>query len=172
VPLSRPLRILLRTVFLVWMTVCLLPAAHALGPHGDVFVGFSGTNTDGGYGWQASAHLRVWHFVGVEGDFGGFGYGQSSSYAKTYTYMAGPRVTLNLHRVRVFAHAVGGRAEPSGGNVESGAFLYAIGGGLDFPVISHLGWRVGADFLQAPSVTYGAGGNGIGRFSTGPVFRF
>jgi len=158
-----------RTLVLLLLSASLIsPSAKAIGPHGDVFAGFS---TDGHLGWAAAAHVKVLPFVGIEGEVGGYDYDLPLTTPKAYTFLVGPRVTVGAFRLKLFAHALVGRVEPAGGSGSpSGAFLYGLGGGADLPVFSRLKWRVSADYLGVP------GGNHVkpdtGRFSTGPVLRF
>lgn len=174
----HPLSPSLYAAFLVFAFLALAPTAHALIPHGDAFVGYSQPTDFDSYGWEASLHVKLIPFVGVEANVSGFDYGAGSTTPVTYAYLAGPRVTVSAFRVKGFAHVLVGRAEPSGGTVNGspepkGGFLYAVGGGLDFPVISRLNWRVSGDYLNAPSVSSNNPATGkIGRISTGPVLRF
>jgi len=156
-------------------------SAHAVGPKGDVFVGYSRLganafypNVSGLNGLEASASLKVKPFISIEGDLSHYGYGAADTTPKTTMFMVGPRVTVGALRFKVFAHAlVGGQhSSNSGGGVsiDDGALTYAAGGGADIPVAPFFAWRVMGDYI---------GGIGIhtqdatkGRFSTGLVFRF
>ena len=143
------------------------PAARAIGPHGDAFVGFSTFGFSNHNGAEAALNLRVFHIVGIDGDVSGYKNGDDVAAGRVYLYMAGPRVTVKVFKLHAFAHALGGRIQPSDGTATSGAFLFGLGGGVDLPVISKFNWRVAGDYVHAPS------GEATGkRFSTGPVFRF
>ena len=164
--------------FLFVFALALAPRARAIGPHGDVFVGYSQPTDYDSTGWEASVHFKIRRFVGIEGNVSGFDYGAGATTPVTYAYLVGPRVSVTALRVTVFVHGLVGGAKPSGGTIDGdpephGGFLYALGGGLDFPVISRLKWRVSGDYLSAPSVHSSNPNTGqIGRISTGPVFRF
>ena len=156
------------------------PAARAIGPKGDVFLGFSrlGTNTfypnvGGLNGLEASGHLRWKHYLGVEADVAHYGYGAAPDVPKTTTVMVGPRITVGALGVRAFAHAlVGGEHSSSSGgvNIDGGAFSYALGGGVDVPVIPYFAWRINGDYIAAP--TQNTQDSIKARISTGLVFRF
>lgn len=143
------------------------PAARAIGPHGDAFVGYSTFGFKNNNGAEAALNLKVFHIVGIEGDVSGYKNGNDQAAGRVFLYMAGPRVTVKVLKLHVFAHGLGGRIEPSDGTATSGAFGFVLGGGVDLPVFSKLHWRVAGDWAHAPS------GEATGkRLSTGPVFRF
>jgi hypothetical protein len=158
----------------------LAPAAHALGPKGDVYLGFSRLgnnafypNTGGLNGLEGAAHLKLGHFLGVEADVAHYGYGAASDVPHTTTVMFGPRVTAGALGVHVFAHALlgGEHSSSTGGvNIDDGAFAYALGGGVDVPVFPFFAWRVNGDYIAAPSLSTQDATQG--RISTGLVFRF
>jgi hypothetical protein len=172
-------RILLPLLSLIFIATA--PRAHAVGPKGDAFVGYSRTGDDTFYpgagalnGWEAALHVHLHYpFLGAEGDVAEYGVGANSSIPRTTTYLFGPRATLSVARVHLFAHAlVGGEhsASSSGASVSGNALTFAVGGGLDVPILPFFAWRFAGDFISAP--TQSPEGGTPGRFSTGLVFRF
>jgi hypothetical protein len=164
----------------ILILVCLAPAARAVGPKGDIYLGYSRLGTNAFYpnvggldGLEVAGHLKTGHFLGVEGDFAHYGYGASDSTPKTTTFLFGPRVTVGAVGVHVFAHAlIGGEhsANSAGVSIDDGAFAYALGGGVDVPVLPFFAWRVNGDYIDAPTLTTQNATKA--RISTGLVFRF
>jgi hypothetical protein len=156
------------------------PAARALGPKGDAFLGFGRTGTDTFYpnvgglnGWEGALHVKVKPLVGIEGDVAHYGLGASSTVPRTTTFMAGPRVTVGALGIKVFAHALAGgehSANSSGLSISGGALTYALGGGVDVRIAPFFAWRVAGDYLSAPTQSPATGTRA--RVSTGLVFRF
>jgi hypothetical protein len=146
----------------------------------DAYFGYSRLGSDTFYpnvgglnGWNAAVHIHMRPFLGVEGDVGHYGLGADSTVPKTTTYLVGPRVTLKALRVAVFAHGLlGGEhsSNSSGVNINGGAFAYALGGGVDLPVVPFFAFRVGADRITAPSLSPGSGQKY--RVNAGLVLRF
>jgi len=144
---------------------------------------YSGPWTGFGFnGWEASAAVRLVPHLDAEADFGG---GYNSSNGRSYsllTYMAGPRISGDFHRVRVYGHVLFGALNFNGGtNYANGnaSFATAFGGGADFWFSRYLGVRfVQADYLR--NINAAAAQSGISpgsgpawhyRVSTGVVFR-
>jgi hypothetical protein len=156
------------------------PLAYGLGPKCDVFVGYSRltansfySNVSGLNGWTGAMNCKVKPFIGIEGDVAQYGMGSASSIPRTTTYMGGPRVTVGSLGVHVFGHALGGfehSGNSSGTPISASAFTYALGGGVDIRFLPFFAWRVGADYLNAPSLSTIASDHA--RVSTGIVFRF
>lgn len=157
-----------------------LPAAAQL-PKGDLFAGFSRTANDTFYpnvgglnGWEASGYLKIHKpFLGVEADFSHYGVGAGPAVPRTTAVLLGPRVTVGTLGIHLFAHGlVGGEhsANSSGVSISGGAFAYALGGGVDFPLAPFFAWRIQGDRISAPSIAPPGGTEA--RFSTGLVFRF
>jgi hypothetical protein len=165
------------TVFLA-LFVRNTPKAHALGPKGDAFFGYSRTGSNAFYpnvgglnGWEGALHVRMRPFLGIEGDVAHYGLGANSTVPRTTTALVGPRVTLGAAGFKVFAHGlVGGEHSANNNGISGGALTYAIGVGADVPVAPFFGWRFMLDRLSAPSQSPGSGTHA--RFSTGIVFRF
>jgi len=153
---------------------------YAAGPSADVFFGYSHLGSDTFYsnvgglnGWQLAVNYKVKHLVGIEGDVSRYGLGADSSVPRTTNVLFGPRLTVGAAGVKLFVHGlVGGEhsANSSSRHISGGAFTYALGGGVDFPLAPFFSWRVAADHLSAPTSSPSDGSHS--RFSTGIVFRF
>jgi hypothetical protein len=179
----------LRLDFAASMSIlCLLagfaaaPVAHALpaGPKADVWLGYSRLGSNAFYpnvaglnGWQGALNVKIKRFVGIEGDVAQYGWGANATVPHTTTVLFGPRVTLGAMRFKVFVHGLGGiehSANSSGPSISSSAVTYAGGGGLDLPLAPFFGWRVMADYVNAPTLSPASSSHA--RYSTGVVFRF
>jgi hypothetical protein len=178
---SQPVvsRIVLLFSFLAGLVF--LPAAHAVGPTADVFLGYSRLtantfypNVGGLNGWDGALHVKLKSgFLGGEADVSQYGLGADSTVPRTTAFMVGPRATVGALGVKVFVHGlVGGEhsANSSGVSISGGSFAYALGGGVDVPVAPFFAWRVAVDRFSAPAVSPGSSNHA--RFSTGIVFRF
>ncbi len=155
--------------------------AHASGPGGDVFLGYSRLGNDTFYshvgglnGWDLDGEIKVQKFLGIEGDVSHYGLGAPSSTPRTTAVLFGPRVTVGVPVVRVFVHGlVGGEHSANSGgpaHVSGGAMAIDFGGGADFRFAPFFAWRVAVDYLNAPGNTPSSGSHD--RFTTGLVFRF
>jgi hypothetical protein len=165
----------------VFLLLSASPAAHAAGPGGDVYLGYSylGNNafnpgTGSLNGWQAAVHIHWVPLVGVELDVAHYGLGGASSIQHITTVLVGPRVTVGAHGVNVFAHGMFGwensaNAASGASSISGGGPTLAVGGGADFRLASFFAWRVTVDYINAP--TSSPAGN-HSRFGTGAVFRF
>src|SRR6266568_2541267 len=159
----RPLRTIPSFACLLFLFptlfVSTVPRAHALGPKGDAFFGYSRTGSDTFYpnvgslnGWEGALHLHIRPFVGIEGDVAHYGLGANSSVPRTTTALFGPRVTWGAAGVKIFGHGlVGGEHSSNNNGISGGAFTYAIGAGVDVPVAPFFGWRFSLDRLSAPN---------------------
>jgi hypothetical protein len=147
----------------------------------DAYVGYSRLGSDTFYpnvgglnGWNAAVHIHVRPFLGVEGDVAQYGLGANAAVPRTETFMAGPRVTVKALRIGVFAHGlVGGEHSANNGggvSISSDSLVYALGAGVDLPLLPFFAWRVGADRISAPSVSPSEGSKY--RINTGLVLRF
>jgi opacity protein-like surface antigen len=157
--------------------------AHARLPKGDLYLGYSrlGSNTfeysngDGLNGLEAAAHLQTGRFLGYEADVSHYGYGASAGIPHTTTAMIGPRLTLRVPLVRVYAHALVGAAHSSADDhvgtsdftFTDTQFAYALGGGVEAPIAPFFAWRVNGDYIGSANLD----GQKY-RVSTGLVFRF
>ena len=140
-------------------------------------------------GWEASASVRLFHWLQAVGDVGG-GYGtvpvvfssilgseKLNVNTSPHTYLFGPRASVSVGRLRPFGQALFGLAHQSVSanafisNVgqRDNAFAFDLGGGVDFRLVSRVAWRVQADYLQTKvfdSTQHDP------RISTGIVLRF
>ena len=166
---------------LVGVVMMFVGAAGAQSLHNsDAYFGYSRLGTDTFYpnvgglnGWNAAVHIHMRPFLGVEGDVGHYGLGANSSVPKTTTFLVGPRVTLKALGVALFAHGLLGGEHSSnsaGVNINGGTFAYALGGGLDLPVLPFFAFRVGADRITSPSLSPSNGQKY--RVNAGLVLRF
>jgi len=147
---------------------------------------FTGSVSGGVSGWNFSAAVRLFRYVGVVGDFAGFSPngpsptlcpscsgGPSASYS---TYMGGPQISVRIGRFQPFAHALFGATKGSftrtdqqfGGDFSP--FTLAFGGGVDIGLNHWLAVRGQIDMLHVGSQDFS--GSSLGRFSTGLVVRF
>jgi opacity protein-like surface antigen len=140
-------------------------------------------------GWEASASVRLFHWLRAVGDAGG-GYGtvpvvfssilgseKLNVNTSLHTYLLGPRASVSVGRLSPFGQALFGLAHQS---VSASAFIsnvgqrdnalaFDLGGGVDFRLASRVAWRVQADYLQTKvfdSTQHDP------RISTGIVLRF
>jgi len=170
-------------VFFLLLSSFLLPVsppARAQVPKGDVYLGYTRTGNNTFYagagglnGWEGAFHLKLHKpFLGIEGDVSHYGLGANSSIPRTTTFIVGPRITVGALGPKVFAHALlgGEHSANSGGTVSGGAIAYALGGGLDVPIVPFFAWRVEGDYIHA--VNHSPANGTPARFGTGLVFRF
>jgi opacity protein-like surface antigen len=140
-------------------------------------------------GWEASASVRLLHWLRVVGDVSGsYGTGpvvfssilgseKLNVNTNLHTYLFGPRASVSVGRLSPFGQALFGLAHQSVSanafitNVgqHDNAFAFDLGGGLDFRLVSRVAWRIQADYLQTKvfdSTQHDP------RISTGIVLRF
>jgi hypothetical protein len=162
-------------------------------------IGEAGTPTASGRGnlngWNVSAEVKVFRWIGAVADFDG-SYGSvpirgfssfifnppTHSNTSFYSYLFGPRVSVEVGKFRPFAEALFGVAYQ---NVDLDEFqpttdthlATAYGGGLDYRLTRRFAWRVEADYVGSrlfprlqPSPNSKPVQNNF-RFSTGIVFR-
>jgi len=154
-------------------------------------------------GWNASVEAKVLPFLGVVGDvsahYGTYGatvgcqaiivcvpLGLSVD-SSLYSVLAGPQVSVSLWRFTPFAHVLLGAARihqkpvvalVSGLDTSDTSFADAIGGGLDFRIVSIVHWRFQADLLQtrffasSSPISFLTSTQSNFRGSTGIVLRF
>jgi opacity protein-like surface antigen len=161
----------------------------------NVFAGYSYFNTNlssvgraSTYGWEASGEVKLYRWISVVGDidthYGSQGFpicqvfpstGQEcSSFTADFierNFLVGPRVSLPLGNLRPFAEVLVGDAHVNAG-VYAGtdnSFATAVGGGVDFKLTRHLGWRFQGDYIRTQ---FFSARQDNARFSTGPVFHF
>jgi opacity protein-like surface antigen len=120
-------------------------------------------------GWEASASVRLFHWLRVVGDVSGsygtvpvvfssiLGTEKLDVNTNLYTYLFGPRASVSVGRLRPFGQALFGLAHQSVSanafitNVgqQDNAFAFDLGGGVDVRLVSRVAWRVQADYLQS-----------------------
>ena len=152
--------------------------AHALGPKGDAFFGYSRSGSDAFYpntgglnGWEGALHIHLKPLLGVEGDVAHYGLGADAIVPRTTTYLLGPRVTVGALGIKLFAHGlIGGEHSSNSYGISGNAFTYAFGGGVDLPLAPFFLWRFMIDGINAPDQSPSTGTHA--RFSTGLVFHF
>ncbi len=155
-------------------------AARGLGPGGDVYFGYSRSgannfiaNTPAENGWDAAGELHFIPFLGAEVDVAHYGLGASNNDARTTTVLVGPRVTVGLAGIHLFAHGLVGAAHSYsvGGPLSYSKTPLAgdVGGGADFRLLPFFAWRVVGDYITTTDSPSNANHY---RFGTGLVFRF
>ncbi|HEY1802209.1 MAG TPA: hypothetical protein VGG46_14890 [Terriglobales bacterium] len=159
---------------------------------GNIFIGYSYFNADTNVsnrtnlnGWNGSLEGKVFPFVGIVADVGGY-YGHEDfpgacggvgcTYnAKVLTAMFGPRVSFSVGKLRPFANVLVGAGHTSGtlsglsGASSDTSLADAFGGGIDYHLIPLIAWRVQADEVQT---RFFSGTQNNFRLSTGIVFHF
>ena len=170
----------------------MLPLAEIAGAQvptsGNLFFGYSyyNTNLTGGRislnGWEGSIEGKVLPFIGLVGDFSGH-YGSESSANCTaprldcgafngnssqYHFLAGPRVSASVGKVRPFAELLVGATHVNIATTST-SFATAVGGGLDYRVFRVLAWRFQVDYVHTH--LFALPQDNL-RFSTGIVLRF
>ena len=142
-------------------------------------------------GWNVSLQGRVLPSIGLVADFSGQ-YGsqnftvncgliagcvpsQGEANTSIYNVLFGPRVSISVHKIIPFAHALFGVSHSSENVAIAGlcrcgnSFADAVGGGVDYRIVRVIGWRTKADFLQTRFSNHTQ--NDF-RLSTGLVLRF
>lgn len=180
----------MRKLLGIFLVLCVSAIAHAQIPSGNIFVGysFSQTNSLGNTvslnGWEGSLEGKFLPWIGIVADFGA-GYGTNNTFlpitcpisgcpslstsVRKYTYLFGPRVSIPIGRFTPFAHFLLGAAHVNDrGNTDT-SFATAIGGGLDYKLIKGLAWRIQLDNVHTDF--FSTGENHL-RFSTGIDLRF
>jgi len=139
-------------------------------------------------GWYTSAEYKLVPWLGAVADLSGdYGTervtsfcevipvcpGPLSAQANVQTFLFGPRASVSIGKVTLFAQGLFGGAHTSAsgtGFSDSDTSLgTALGGGVDFRLAQTIGWRVQSDYLQTR--LFGSVQNNF-RFSTGVVVRF
>jgi hypothetical protein len=172
--------------------------------HAYKFLGEEGSYSTGGRGilngWNLSGEIKVFHWIGVAADVNG-SYGSvpinsffnpviihnppKSINTNFYTFLFGPRVSVQVGKIRPFAEVLVGLASQNlnlGGPLPDSEhdrnLATAYGGGLDYSVSRRLAWRVQADYVASRLFqglqieTFSTPVQHDLRFSTGIVFRF
>jgi len=139
-------------------------------------------------GWYTSAKYKLVPWLGAVADLGGdYGTervtpfcevipvcpGPLGAQANVQTFLFGPRASVSIGKVTLFAQGLFGGANTSasgtGFSNSDTSLGTAPGGGVDFRLAKTIGWRVRSDYLQTRF--FGSAQNNF-RFSTGVVVRF
>jgi opacity protein-like surface antigen len=168
-----------------------LSAQEESTPKFEVGVTYSGVHLDAannsgqrtGNGGSGSFEYNVNKYLGVVADFGGYANTRTGIDDKFITYMFGPRLNLRHNRLNPYVQSLfgGGYAWSGPSNNNQNAFVYAIGGGLDYGLTRHIAIKpVQVEYLRTAfdstklgdsTSTFGDHQNGV-RYSAGIVFRF
>ncbi len=157
----------------------------------EVFGGYSYLNPDvtqsvagGVSGWNFSASVRIFRYVGAVADFSGFSPSGSNpcpvvcasgAYASYRTYMGGPQISARIGRIQPFAQALFGATKGTLTHVDAqrggdfSPFTFAFGGGVDFGLNRWIAVRGQLDLVHVSSQLPGTE---AARISTGLVARF
>jgi hypothetical protein len=163
---------------------------------GNIFAGYSyynttinGTNRQSLNGWEGSLEGKLFPvpFLGIVADFSAnYGDLKFPSPAGTCVvgvvcspvsvnshvdnFLIGPRVSVSIGRVRPFAQALFGFGHiNTNGFGSDTSFASGVGGGLDYRLISIIGWRFQGDYIHTR--LFNSTQNNL-RLSTGVVIRF
>ncbi|HTS37438.1 MAG TPA: hypothetical protein VMH04_17310 [Candidatus Solibacter sp.] len=132
-------------------------------------------------GWQASGAFTLAPHFAAEADFSGnYGSNGAGSNHNSLTYMGGPRLSGDLHRLTLYGHALFGALHFNGSyDPVATSFAAALGGGADFWITRHLGAQAVQidDIINHNSSALGTDQGGPGprnhlRISTGITLRF
>ena len=181
-------------IVLSWTVILLLCATAAvaqLPTSGNIFVGYSynhadldSSNTTNLNGWNGSLEGRIFPYVGIVADLGGYygginlpfgcsGVGCGHADASVHSVLFGPQVSAPIGRISPFAHVlVGvGHVSVSGSGLSDSdtSLATAVGGGVDYELIHSVGWRTQIDLLHTRF--FGNTQNDF-RLSTGLAFHF
>ncbi len=160
---------------------------------GDVFVHSSvfqpASHSANLNGWEGSLEGKFLPWIGIVADLSGH-YGSQRVAAcppapilppcqivnldvKRYSFLFGPRVSVSIGKFTPFAHVLVGASHAtdngSGLSDSDTSLATAIGGGLDYKLITAIAWRLQGDELHTR--LFGSTQDHF-RFSTGIVFRF
>lgn len=164
------------------LVVLFLYAGLAFGqlPSGNVFLGYSHTDTNlvprqstGLNGWNVSVEGKALPLLGIVGDLSGY-YGSQdfflgSASVSEYNFLFGPRLSFRVKKFRPFAHALIGAGHTTEFTNSHTSFADALGGGLDYRLISRISWRIQLDALETRF--FSRTQNNV-RFSTGIALHF
>ena len=162
------------TLVLVVMCMALysLPMSAQLIPHGNVYAGVAYGNSDivtanrmDLKGWNGSAEAIVFPHVGVVADISGF----YRAGITQYNILFGPRLSINVGKLRPFVHAMAGIQKVKLSGTGYSPVAYDFGGGVDYKFLRVFAWRLQADYTHTHYLS--AEQNDV-RASTGFVFRF
>jgi hypothetical protein len=130
--------------------------------------GFSGGVNNQGGSLSGAGYFNNW--FGVVGDFGVYHFSQSGVSANTYTFLAGPRFSMNRgKKVSPFVQALvgGDRLAADGGSAHG--FSWSTGGGVDLALCRYISLRPQFDYI---GLRFSNGTTNSARASLSIVFRF
>lgn len=168
------------------LSLALLPSARAdHASKADVYFGYSRVganlyqpNTPGMNGWQVAAHIKPIPFVGIEGDVSHYSQTGAGFSEQATLVMFGPRVTVHAAGFSAFVHGLGGFGHDHATvtifpSVGYDSASYALGGGVDVPLLLGLKLRATGDYL-GNSMAPGAGSAPPShyRFGVGAAWHF
>ena len=171
-------------VFFTAFVCLLIVPVQARADKGDVYFGYSRTGanlyavyTPGMNGWQAAAHFKPLPFIGIEGDISRYTQTSGGFTQQVTLAMFGPRVTAHAAGFSVFAHGLGGVAHQHGTlvfypSVGYNAASYAIGGGVDVPLLLKFKLRATGDYLGNGNAPSGSYSPSYYRFGVGVACHF
>lgn len=182
-----------RYFWVVLSLLLLVPVAVAHSPDRvEVFGGYSYLSSDftqsvsgGVSGWNVSAFVRVFRYLGVDADFSGYSPSASNPcspicasgpFATYHTFMGGPQASVRIGRIQPFAHVLFGATRGNftrtdqqfGGDFSP--FTFAFGGGVDVGLNRWLAVRGQIDVLHIGSQNFSS--SSMARLSTGLTVRF
>ena len=188
-----------KTVPICLVLFFLTSLAFAQLPSGNVYIGYSHTDTNllpgqstGLNGWNGSVEGKVLPLLGLVADFSGTYGSQSLPTAcplgslppcsspqalnvdlSEYNFLFGPRLSFRVAKFRPFVHALIGvghiRESATSLSNTDNSFADALGGGLDYHLIPLISWRLQFDALQTRF--FNSSQSNL-RFSTGIVVNF
>jgi hypothetical protein len=117
-------------------------------------------------GWNISGEVKIFHWIGLVADFSG-NYGSDpinylanpvilpnppkSASTGFYTFLFGPRVSVQIGKIRPFAEVFAGVASQhvsvTFDSQHDRNLATAVGGGLDYRFLRVFAWRVQADYV-------------------------
>jgi opacity protein-like surface antigen len=107
--------------------------------------GSGGVNQNG---LSGSLEYKPNDYFGVVGDFGAYHASPSGASLNTYTFMAGPRISVhNPTSITPFIQFLIGGAHLTAGGGSANNLAYGLGGGVDFRVLPHLALRPQLDYI-------------------------
>ena len=118
-------------------------------------------------GWDAQLEGKLIPWVGIVADLGGT-YGSNIS---KYNFIFGPRISVQVSRVRPFGEFLIGASHISvaNGAATNTSFANALGGGLDYKLLGPLGARGQLDWIRTRNFSQDQ--NDV-RFTFGLVLDF
>jgi opacity protein-like surface antigen len=149
-------------------------ASAQLVPKGNVYFGYAYnhaevvTNDAKNFnGWDAQLEGKLIPWVGIVGDIGG----TYVNHGSEYNFFFGPRVSVEVSRVRPFAQLLIGASHISvaNGSASDTSFGNAVGGGLDYKILGPASLRGELDWIHT---RFFSNGQNDVRFTTGFVLNF